>query len=280
MRRTFGALGIALMVVLGACAQEETTPEAAEPTALEVRAANYSFEAPEEVASGAVEITMTNAGPEPHQAQLFRLNDGVDAADVIAAAKKDASGLAVAKLGTYAGGPNAVDADETQIATADLDAGEYVFICLVPDPKERAHAGLGMVKGLTVTANEDEAEAETGTYEAATKDFSFEEPEAYDGTITVTNEGEQAHEFQIMEIAEGKTAADFEAFFKAPPGEGPAGPPPWTTGGGVAVIAPGDTGTFEADLDPGTYYLMCFVADPEKKAPHFALGMLKQFKVE
>ena len=33
----------------------------------------------------------------------------------------------------------------------DVEAGEYAFICLVPDPASgRPHAALGMVGGLTV----------------------------------------------------------------------------------------------------------------------------------
>ncbi len=278
MRRILVAVGIAALL-LAACAKEET-PEAAQPQSVEVRAANYTFAAPASLESGAVEITLNNAGPEPHQAQLFRLNDGVDAKKIIAAAKADSSGLGVDKLGTYAGGPNTVDADESQVSTTQLTAGNYVFMCLVPDAKGRAHAGLGMVKAVTVEENADEAEVPSGTYTAATKEFGFDLPDAWAGSITVTNNGKQPHEFQVMEIAPGKTAADFEASFKAPPGTASSGPPPWTTGGGVAVIPPGGSETFASDLKPGTYYLMCFVADPQKKAPHFALGMMKRFEVE
>ena len=137
-----------------------------------------------------------------------------------------------------------------------------------------------MVKALTVEANEDAPAAEPGDLTAATKDFDFTFPSSWNGSITVTNEGKEDHEFQVMEIAKGKTAADYEAFFKAPPGQEPAGPPPFATQGGVAVIPPGGTGTFDADLAPGTYYLQCFVASPTKKAPHFALGMMKKFEVK
>jgi uncharacterized cupredoxin-like copper-binding protein len=277
--RRIGVLVSVAALLLAACGKE-STPAAAEPQTIEVRAANYTFAAPATLGSGAVEITLSNAGPEPHQAQLFRLNDGVTAKKIIAAAKADASGLGVNKLGIYAGGPNAVDARETQVTTTSLSAGNYVFMCLVPDAKGRAHAGLGMVKAVTVEENADEAAAPSATYTAATKDFGFDLPEAWAGTIAVKNNGQQPHEFQVMEIAKGKTSADFEAFFKAPPGSEPPGPPPWTTGGGSAVIASGQTDTFTADLKPGTYYLMCFVADPVKKAPHFALGMMKKFEVK
>lgn len=276
--RTAGVIVAVTALLFAACGTDEA-PEAAGPTSIDVRAANYKFAAPASVEAGAVEITMENAGPEPHQVQLFRLNDRVDAAQVIAAAKKDGSGLGVAKLGAYAGGPNATDAGETQVATVALEAGNYVFLCLVPDAKGRAHAGLGMVKALDVTDSAETAQVPEADYQVSTTEFDFTMPDAWSGTFTFTNDGEQDHEYQVMEIAKGKTAKDFEAFFRAPPGQEPAGPPPWTTGGGGAVIEPGSSQTFELDLAPGTYFLMCFVADPQKKAPHFALGMMKQFRV-
>jgi uncharacterized cupredoxin-like copper-binding protein len=273
MRRA-GVLLCITALLFTACGTEET-PEAAGPPTVEVRAANYRFAAPATVAAGPVEIAMSNAGPEPHQAQLFKLNAGVTAKKVIAAAKTDAG---VESLGTYAGGPNAVDAGESQTTVTTLAAGNYVFMCLVPDAKGRPHASLGMVKAITVEPNDDQAEAEPATYQAATKDFDFEFPDAWSGSIEVTNKGKESHEFQVMEIAEGKTEADFLKSFQSETES--AGPPPWTTGGGSAVIPPGSTDTFQADVKPGTYFLMCFVFSPAKKAPHFALGMLKKFEVK
>jgi uncharacterized cupredoxin-like copper-binding protein len=217
MRRAGVLLCIAALL-FAACGTEET-PEAAGPETIEVRAANYAFAAPATVASGPVEIAMENAGPEPHQAQLFKLNAGVTAKKVIAAAKTDAG---VESLGTYAGGPNAVDAGESQTTVTTLTAGNYAFICLVPDAKGRPHAGLGMVKAITVTENEDAPEAVAATYTAATKDFDFEFPDAWSGSIEVTNKGKEPHEFQIMEIAEGKTEADFlKSFQSEAPAAGP-----------------------------------------------------------
>jgi hypothetical protein len=95
--------------------------------------------------------------------------------------------------------------------------------------------------------------------------------------VALTNNGRQPHEFQVLGIAPGKTAADFEKFFKSP---GASGPPAYTAIGGSAAIAPGSRQVFDVDLKPGTYYVMCFVTDPQRKAPHFALGMMKQFTVK
>lgn len=266
------------VLTLASCATTDTET-AAEPESISVTASDYSFKAPPTVPSGAVTIELANDGKEPHQAQLLKLNEGVDGAKVISAAMADPSGGAAIKLGTAAGGPNAVDPGESQVATVRLAPGPYVLMCLIPDAKGRAHAGLGMVRPLTVESNDDPAAVPSADYTATMKEFSFGLPEKWTGSISVSNKGKQPHEFQIMEIAPGKTAAEFEASFKEPPGQAPTGPPPWTTGGGVAVIDPGQRGRFAANLEPGTYYLMCFVPDPKAKAPHFALGMMQKFEV-
>jgi uncharacterized cupredoxin-like copper-binding protein len=273
MRRAGVVVSIVVLLAAG-CGTDET-PEVVPPSSIDVQAADYKFSAPDVMSSGPVEITLENEGAEPHQAQLFRLNQGVNAAQVIAAAKTDEG---VVKLGTFAGGPNAVDADESQVTTTTVAPGRYVFMCLVPDAKGRPHASLGMVEPITVEQNDDAPPASDAAYTAATKDFDFELPEAWNKSITVTNKGKEPHEFQVMEIAEGKTEKDFLKSFQSE--EAGSGPPPWTTGGGSAVITPGESDTFEPDLEPGTYFLMCFVESPKRKAPHFALGMLKKFEVK
>jgi hypothetical protein len=269
---------VCLMVVgtllFAACGTESNETSAPRPSVVSVTASNYKFAtATTTVPSGAVSVRLTNKGPEPHQAQLFKLKSGVDAAKIVEASK---TGQAeVQKLGVYAGGPDGVDAGETEATVNDLEPGRYVFMCLIPDAKGREHASLGMVKPITVTASADEAAVPQADYTATTKEFSFGFPAKWTGSISVDNIGQQPHEFQIMEIAPGKTPADFEKWF-----QDNAGPPPWMTGGGPAVIAPGAKAYFEADLKPGTYYLMCFVADPQRKAPHFALGMMQKFEVK
>ena len=264
---------VTMTLLIAACSKAET-PQVAELPSIEVRAANYVFDAPAAVSSGPIEIKLFNEGPEPHQAQLFKLNADVKAKQVVSAAGTDAG---VEALGTFAGGPNAVDAGESQVATTEIPPGSYVLMCLVPDTKGRSHASLGMVKAITVEQNDEDVRAPTATYTATTKDFDFEFPDAWTGSITVNNIGEEEHEFQIMEIAKGKTEKDFLDSFKS--GAAETDPPPWETGGGVAVIPPGSSNTFEANVAPGTYFLMCFVFSPTKMAPHFAIGMLKKFVV-
>jgi len=275
MRNALVIGGVAAML-FASCAKESKQTTAAPPT-VSVNASNYKFAAPETVPAGVVSMKLSNAGPEVHQAQLLRLNDGANAQQVVTAAK-DPTELGIHKLGTYAGGPNAVDKGESQAVTMNLSPGRYVFMCLVPDAKGRPHASLGMVKAFTVTSGTNDASEPPAGLSASAREFDFQLPSTWTGTVKYTNLGKQDHEFQIMEVAPGRTPADFENFFKSSTPE--TGPPPWTTQGGLAVVAPGKSGTFTVDLKPGTYYVMCFVTDPQRKAPHFALGMMKKFTVK
>jgi hypothetical protein len=49
--------------------------------------------------------------------------------------------------------------------------------------------------------------------------------------------------------------------------------PPFSEHGGVAPMNPSYTNHFEVDPASGGYAVICFVADPETGAPHFAPGM-------
>lgn len=279
MRRLMILLAIPALLFVS-CGEDDPEPAAQEPelATMAIEASDYRFGgAPATAESGEVEITLTNAGKEPHQAQLFKMNDGVEIAQLVEKGKAPEAERTFSELGTWAGGPNAVDPGETQVSVAQLEAGNYAFFCQVPDAKGQAHLALGMVAPLEVTQADDEAEAPSADYSSSAKEFSFELPEQWTGTIAFENRGEQAHELQVIGVAEGKTPEDVEAWFKAEPGT--AGPPTWTTGGGVSVIEPGDTASFEGNIEPGTYFAMCFVADPTEKAPHFALGMMQRFEV-
>ena len=277
MRRLSVVLAMSALV-LASCGQDEPSAQEPELQTMAIEAADYKFSGtPATAESGEVEITLSNTGKEPHQAQLFKMNEGVTVGQLVEKGKAPEAERDFSDLGTWAGGPNAVDPGETQVAVAQLQEGNYAFFCQVPDAKGQAHLALGMLAPLEVTQADAEAEAPSADSSSSAKEFAFELPEEWTGSIAFENRGEQPHELQVIGVAEGKTPEDVEAWFKAAPGT--AGPPAWTTGGGLAAIQPGDTGSFEADLGPGTYFAMCFISDPTKKAPHFALGMMQRFEV-
>jgi plastocyanin len=95
-------------------------------------------------------VAVSNAGPQPHEATLVKLNEGTTAEQVVQffTSSEPPSGP---PPWTSAGGIAAIATDTSATMEINVEAGEYAFICFVPDPASgRPHAALGMVGGLTV----------------------------------------------------------------------------------------------------------------------------------
>jgi hypothetical protein len=75
-----------------------------------------------------------------------------------------------------------------------------------------------------------------------------------------------------VKLNEGTTVEQVVAAFTST--EQPSGPPPWTSAGGIAGIAPETTAAMEVDVEAGDYALICFIPDPASGKPHAALGMV------
>jgi hypothetical protein len=91
----------------------------------------------------------------------------------------------------------------------------------------------------------------------------------------VENAGPQAHEVVLLRLAPGKKVEDFAHWAET----GLKGPPPAEPLGGVTVLDKGGRGSFEVELSPGDYGLICFVPDSKDGKPHLAHGMMKTIKV-
>ncbi|MGH2775608.1 MAG: hypothetical protein ACRDJT_09285 [Actinomycetota bacterium] len=126
----------------------------------------------------------------------------------------------------------------------------------------------------------DEATGEGGGATYMATEFAFEGPDvlpAGDVALTMDNQGKQMHELALGELLDGKTMDDVHALLK----EGlPKKPPKWFREVGGTGAKPGETGTIDAELTPGTYIMLCFVPDKASKKPHVMLGMMKEVTVE
>jgi hypothetical protein len=265
---------------------EETTTTVApvEAETVDVVMADYSFDTGgvTEVPAGAVTVTVSNEGAEEHQAAIVRLNDGVTLGDFAATADTDLG--AALQLVTLHGGPNAIGPGGTGAATTALEAGDYAFICFIPSPSDDIpHAAKGMVASFTVTGEADptvgDALLASSEGSVATSEFAFDIAPEFDGngTFTIDNTGaEQVHEAVFYELTDGATVDDAVAALTADP---PAGPPPIVPAGGVALVSPGTSTTFDLALAPGSYAVLCFIPDVETGAPHLALGMATQVDI-
>jgi hypothetical protein len=245
---------------------------------IKIDATDFAYDAPAAISSGWVRINLTNSGAEPHHVQFLRLNDGVTVQQ-FEEALKQGEGPALA-LTKQVGGVGAVAPGGSAQAVINLPTGEYVVLCLIPSPSDHTpHHAKGMIKSLTVQdAGSAAAHEPASDLTIRLKDFMFELPDSLPAgplAIKVLNDGPEAHEFNILRLAEGKTVQDVMKFLTAPDG-----PPPFTPVGGMNGLDVGLSGYAELDLQPGTYVAICNIPSPKSEGhPHFALGMIKQFTV-
>ena len=113
---------------------------------------DFSFAVPEVVPAGQVEISLENAGEQPHQALIYRLNDGISYEDYVSEVLKDDSN--VPALSERRGGVNwGLGTGEAQVdkETKPYEPGTYAVICFIRDAESgKSHLDLGMISRLTV----------------------------------------------------------------------------------------------------------------------------------
>jgi hypothetical protein len=123
--------------------------EAPLPTAdVEVHLSDFAF-GTADLKAGTHTIHVVNDGPQIHEIQLVRLNDGATAQQFLAAL---APGAAGPPPGVFLGGPGALSKGEADFWTVALAPGKYVFMCFVPDGNSGVpHFARGMVREMTVS---------------------------------------------------------------------------------------------------------------------------------
>jgi hypothetical protein len=121
-----------------------------------------------------------------------------------------------------------------------------------------------------------------GAHRATVKavDYAFEgvpgEVDAGLASFAFTNEGGEEHEMVLFRRAEGVTES-LDELLALPEEQSMAK----IELAGVTFAGPGSTSYLAADLQPGTYFLVCFipVGGAEAGEPHFVHGMKSAFTV-
>ncbi len=257
----------------------EPEPMAAEPATVTMAATDFAFDLPDEIDAGLTTFAMPNDGAEAHHAQLVRVNDG-GSLDAALAALGEEDLETVFQNVSVAGGVGIVPPGGSAAATVDLAPGEYAFLCALESPDGTPHVAKGMLSTFTVTdeAPVEQPQVET-VGEVTLNDFAFALPDDLDGTVAVTNDGEQPHEMLLIQLGEGVALEEALASLEGPPPTD--GPPPAIPAGGMQAIMPGDTGYLDlSTLAAGSYGLVCFIPDAATGKPHLELGMVAQIQVE
>lgn len=139
----------------GAMADGAARPEAS----IVVRLTDFSFEVDSSVPAGRHTIRVANAGVEPHDLVMMRLNPGITIAELLAAMNPERArrpGQAAAppppleSLMTGAGGIAAIAPGMESFFEANLSPGEYVLLCMATAPDGRSHIEHGMVKQIRI----------------------------------------------------------------------------------------------------------------------------------
>lgn len=265
-------LGLAaLPLVLGAYVQRRE----GEPRTLTVTARDYALDLPDTLPEGAVTLRLVNQGKEFHHVWIARLEGGHTMADVQKALERRAG---FPEWLRHIGGPNAPRPEGGEAsATVVLTPGQYIVACLIPGKDGIPHIMKGMSRALTVVPSSRAARAPEADAVMTLRDYTFflSRPlTAGRHVIEVRNEGTQWHEFELVQLAPGKSPHDVIAFI-----ERGVGDPPGLPLGGVSPLAAGGTAYVDVDLAPGRYGLICFLPDHEDGKAHFEHGMVQEFTV-
>ncbi len=122
---------------------------AAEPTGdMTIKLVDYGFEPSAPYTAGHHRIRVENAGPQPHEILIVRLNPGKTAQDIATYAEH----MTGPPPGMPLGGTSVMMPGDVQFVDVDLEPGEYALLCFMPDTKDGVpHAAHGMMTQFSVS---------------------------------------------------------------------------------------------------------------------------------
>jgi uncharacterized cupredoxin-like copper-binding protein len=267
---------LVLVVGLVACGSDESEPEKASAAEVTVVARDYSFEVPATIRGGLVEVSLRNAGGEPHFVDIASMTPQATLPEVKAALSPPPgspvpAGSPGPALFERFAGVSTMEPGRTGKVTVNLPAGRYAFFCRLPSPDGIRHVAKGMISEVTVT-DEPAGEPPEAAGTIVAVDFAYGAvPALHRGTniVRLRNEGRQFHEINLVEINEGSTIEDVVAWFKRPAGASPIK----SLGGGA--IRPGHETSVTLELETGSSYaFVCGIPDLlGDRALHVTKGM-------
>lgn len=272
LRRALPVLMLATAIPLAACGDDDDDGgsgggDTADVAQLSIDATDQGIEAPQSIEAGLVEITLTNSGLGPHEAQLIRIAGGHtadQALDVVTGGESQR----IPDWVSGAGGVGTTKPRETGTATQVLEPGSYTIIDTEPHNPVNAE--------LEVTGEAGEAKLPKADATVTASEYTFETSglKAGKNTILFENTGKQLHHLIANPVKQGTTPAQVIKFFKTE--EKSANP---FRGGeeatvGTSVIDTGMSQVVDLDLKAGSYAFVCFIPDRAGGPPHALKGMV------
>jgi hypothetical protein len=114
-----------------------------------VKLVDYDFELSKPITPGKHIIRVDNAGPQPHEIAIIRLNAGKSPRDFAAWGMKPVG----PPPATIHGGVSGILPGSHVLIEVDLPSGEYGLLCFLPDSKDgKPHFEHGMAKQIKVSS--------------------------------------------------------------------------------------------------------------------------------
>ena len=187
-----------VVVALAACGDGATPTPTPQINQVSFNAFDYGYGRPSSIPAGMTTISMVNEGVELHHQQLIKLPEGMAGEDLLAAlAQGPAAGPPPPGLKS-AGGVSVLAPGGKGTVTVNLEQGNYLMICFIPDSEGVPHFARGMAMSLTVTEAAGHLAAEPDsdmTIDMFDFGYTLSAPISTDTkSIRVTNGGPQDHE--------------------------------------------------------------------------------------
>jgi hypothetical protein len=227
-----------------------------------------TFDVPDSVEGGVVEIEFTSSVAGEHSAQIVGARDGHTPQEALqAGAAWGERGRPLPGWVVLAGGTGDVRQGETTTVTQELAPGSYVVADLASNVSAEFE--------VTGEAGAGELAAE-GTITATEYAFESEGLTAGRNAVLFDNAGEEPHLVAAIGIKEGRTFAEARRFFRTEKGEPPIDE---SRSFSTAVVDGGVKQAVELELEAGKYVLLCFIPDRKGGPPHVAKGMISEATV-
>ena len=254
----------------------QSSPAAGEFPALTLTVNDDGYDIPEGLTAGRYAVSVVNNGSGPSHSSLGLLPDGVTQDEVMAFMSTESDDLPDWFVNAgYVGLPDWPAPGETRSGVVDLLAGNYFMF----DPFS-ARGAFTTVGAGEIPATEPES---TGTVELTEMHFILPEGGLPSGksVLKISNIGAIPHEFQVLAVPEGTTADEIVALFALPFDATPIPGDPlsemlanYQPVAASSIIGAGITSWIDADLQPGTYAVLCALPFPDG-VPHAMQGMIE-----
>jgi hypothetical protein len=245
---------------------------------LHIVATDSEFQAPAEANAGLTVLTFENQSSDEASVTLAGPQQGETMDDLLATAQagSEDEGLPQWLYGIPLLGGTIAQPGETEEVLVNLIEGDWATV----GEGNQAPAFIHVSPAEGAASTEPDADLS-----AELKEFEIigipDQLTVGEHLIKIANSGQQPHVLMITRGPDGVTADEVLALFNAEEGGTPPAATPtvseddFTQIAGTELLSSGGTIWLPVDLQPGTYVLTCYVADPETGMPHEMLGMLQ-----